>query len=176
MTANGVILAATVILLFPMGYFFLASPAFLFVKLDIPQVTQLLRGMFDIQFVMISVTGVVGTLAFAVAGRPLFAAIVALVAALAFLRRHRFMDKMDAQLKARDAGDADAVRRLRRLHWVGMLCNAVLLAASSAAFPTSPPDRRLQCWRDEAANIPAAANASKAAIERSAGRLRQSCG
>ena len=39
------------------------------------------------------------------------------------------MDQMDAQLHARDAGDAFAVRRLRRLHWAGMACNAVLLLA-----------------------------------------------
>ena len=58
MTANAAALAATVILLFTMGYFFLASPAFLLVKLDIPQVSQLLRGMFNIQFVMMSVAGV----------------------------------------------------------------------------------------------------------------------
>jgi hypothetical protein len=57
-------LAGTVILLFTMGYFFLASPAFLLVKLDIPQVTQLLRGMFNVQFVMMSIAGVIGTLAF----------------------------------------------------------------------------------------------------------------
>jgi hypothetical protein len=135
MTPNPAILAAMVILLFPMGYFFLAAPAFLFVRLDIPQVTQLLRGMFNIQFVMMSVTGVIGALAFAAAGRPLFAAIVALVAALAFLSRHRFMDKMVAQLNARDAGDADAVRRLRRLHWAGMACNATLLAAFVGGIP-----------------------------------------
>jgi hypothetical protein len=135
MTANGVALAAAVILLFPMGYFFLASPAFLLVKLDIPQVTQLLRGMFDIQFVMIAVTGVVGTLAFALAGRPAFAIAAALLAAGALLGRRRFMGVMDAELGARDAGDADAVRRLRRLHWVGMLCNAVLLAGLVSSLP-----------------------------------------
>lgn len=135
MTANGAALAAAVILLFPMGYFFLASPAFLLVKLDIPQVTQLLRGMFDIQFVMIAVTGVVGTLAFALAGRPAFAIAAALIAAGALLGRRRFMGVMDAELGARDAGDADAVRRLRRLHWVGMLCNAVLLAGLVSSLP-----------------------------------------
>ena len=37
MTSDGIALAAIVILIFPMGYFFLASPAFLLVKLDIPQ-------------------------------------------------------------------------------------------------------------------------------------------
>jgi hypothetical protein len=42
---------------------------------------------------------------------------------------------MDAQLRARDAGDADAARRLRRLHWGGMLSNAVQLVAIVASIP-----------------------------------------
>jgi hypothetical protein len=42
---------------------------------------------------------------------------------------------LDAELVARDAGDADAVRKLRRLHWGGMLCNAVQLVAIVAAIP-----------------------------------------
>ena len=50
MSPDAVALAAIVILIFPMGYFFLAAPAFLLVKLDIPQVTQLLRGMFSAIF------------------------------------------------------------------------------------------------------------------------------
>jgi hypothetical protein len=135
MSANAGALAACIILLFPMGYFFLAAPAFLFVKLDIPQVTQLLRGMFNIQFVMMSVAGVIGTLAFAAAGHPAFAIAVGLVAALAILGRRWFLGKMDAQLSARDSGDREAVRRLRRLHWAGMLCNAVLLIAFVSSLP-----------------------------------------
>jgi hypothetical protein len=71
MRPDTVTVAALVIVLFPMGYFLLASPAFLLVKLDIPPVTQLLRGMFNIQFRMMSVAGVIGTLAFLVAGQPL---------------------------------------------------------------------------------------------------------
>lgn len=135
MSANAAALAATVILLFPMGYFFLASPAFLLVKLDVPQVTQLLRGMFAIQFVMMSITGVIGTLAFAIAGWPFFAIATGAVAAFAILGRRWFMAKMDAQLSARDSGDGNAVRRLRRLHWAGMLCNAVLLAVLVSSLP-----------------------------------------
>ena len=42
---------------------------------------------------------------------------------------------MDAELSARDAGDTDAVRKLRRLHWGGMLCNAVQLVAIVTAIP-----------------------------------------
>ena len=135
MTTQGVALAAIVILLFPMGYFLLASPAFLLVKLDIPEVAQLLRGMFKIHFLMVSVAGIIGTVAFALAGRWVFAIGVALITAFAFWGRRWFMQAWDAQQSAKDAGDAHAVRELRRLHWGGMLSNAVVLAAVVASIP-----------------------------------------
>ncbi|MGY4286658.1 hypothetical protein ACVWXO_005878 [Bradyrhizobium sp. LM2.7] len=135
MTSDGVAVAVMIILLFPMGYFLLASPAFLLVKLDIQPVTQLLRGMFNVHFRIMSVAGVIGAVAFIVAGRPLFGAGVGLIAAFAIWGRGWFMRRMDDQLNARDAGDADAVRRLRRLHWGGMLCNAALVAGLLASIP-----------------------------------------
>ena len=135
MTSDGIALAAIVILLFPMGYFFLASPAFLLVKLDIPQVTQLLRGMFNAHFLMTSIAGAIGTITFALTGRPVFAIGVALIAAFAVWARGWFLRQWDAQLRARDAGDTAAVRRLRRLHWGGMLCNAAQLVAIVACIP-----------------------------------------
>ena len=91
--------------------------------------------MFNIQFRMISVAGVIGTAAFILAGRPLFATGIGLMTTLAIWGRPRFMRQMDDQLSARDAGDVDAVRQLRRLHWSGMLCNAVLVAALVASIP-----------------------------------------
>ena len=135
MTLDGVALAAIVILLFPMGYFFLASPAFLLVKLDIPPVTQLLGGMFNVHFLMLRIAAVIGIIAFAAAGRPAFVVGIGLIAALAIWGRGWFMRRWEAQLSARDAGDADAVRRLRRLHWAGMLSNAVVLVAVVASIP-----------------------------------------
>ena len=135
MSADGVALAAIVILLFPMGYFFLASPAFLLVKLDIPPVTQLLRGMFSVHFLMTAVAGVIGTVVFAVTGRLVFAIGIALITALAIWSRRWFLREWDVQLGARDAGDANAVRRLRRLHWGGMLSNAVQLFAIVGSIP-----------------------------------------
>ena len=135
MTADGMALAAIVILIFPIGYFFLASPAFLLVKLDIPPVTQLLRGMFNIHFWMTATTAIIGAVTFALTGRPVFAIAVALIAAFAVLARGWFLRQWDIYLSARDAGDATAVRQLRRLHWVGMLCNAVLLLAVVASIP-----------------------------------------
>jgi hypothetical protein len=139
MTSDAVAIVALVILLFPMGYFFLASPAFLLVKLDIRPVALLLRGMFNAQFLAMGVAGAICTAAFVVAGRPVFATGVGLVAAFAIWGRRRFLRQMDDQLSAGDAGDADAARRLRRLHWSGMLCNAVLLIALVASIPYVAP-------------------------------------
>jgi len=135
MMPDPVVLFAMVILLLPMGYFLLAAPAFLFVKLDIPPVTQLLRGMFNVYFLMLAIAGAIGTLAFALEGRLAVAVAIALIAAFAVAARRWFLRRMDAELSARDAGDADAVRKLRRLHWGGMLCNAVQLVAIVASIP-----------------------------------------
>jgi hypothetical protein len=130
-----VALFATIILLLPMGYFLLASPAFLLVKLDIPQVARLLRGMFNAYFLATAVAGIIATAAFAVTGHLIFAIGIGLIAAFAYRARRWFLRRMDAEISARDAGDADAARRLRRLHWGGMLSNAVQVAAVVACIP-----------------------------------------
>jgi hypothetical protein len=135
MTPDVLTLSAMIILVFPMLYFLMASPAFLLVKLDIPAVTQLLRGLFNAHFLTMSIVGVIGTVAFAVAGRLVFAIGIGLMAAFAVWARRWFLRQMDAQLSARDAGDADAVRRLRRLHWGGMLSNAIQLVAIVGSIP-----------------------------------------
>ncbi|MDH2353024.1 hypothetical protein QCM80_20535 [Bradyrhizobium sp. SSUT112] len=135
MTPDGVAVAVMIILLFPMGYFTLASPAFLLVKLDIKPVAQLLRGMFNAHFLVMRVAGIVGTAAFLLDGRLVAAIGVGLIAALAICGRLWFMPRMDDQLSASDAGDTEAPRRLRRLHWSGMLGNAVLLVALLASIP-----------------------------------------
>jgi hypothetical protein len=135
MTPDGFALAATIILLFVMLYFQMTSPTFLLVKLNIPTVTRLLRGHFSGYFLVLSIAGVIGTVAFLVAGRPVMAIGIGLIAAFAVWARGWFLRRMDAELNARDAGDADAVRRLRRLHWGGMLCNAIPLVAIVASIP-----------------------------------------
>src|ERR1700716_1715876 len=128
-------LFATIVLLLPMFYFLLAAPAFLLVRLDIPQVAQLLRAMFSGYFLTLTIAAAVGALAVAVEGRLVLAIGIASIAALAASSRRWFLRQMDARLSDRDAGDADAVRRLRRLHWGGMLSNAIQLAAIVASIP-----------------------------------------
>ena len=135
MMPDPVALFSIVILLLPMGFLLLAAPSFLLVRLDIPPVTLLLRGMFNGYFLALAVAGATGTVALAVEGRLVVAAGIGLIAAFALLARRWFLRRMDAGLVARDAGDPGAVRRLRRLHWGGMLCNAIQLGAIVAGIP-----------------------------------------
>jgi hypothetical protein len=135
MMPDNVALFATIILLLPMFYFLLAAPAFLLVRLEIPAVAQLLRAMFSGYFQTLAIAGLIGTMAVAAEGRLGLAIGIGLVAAFAVSSRRWFLRRMDARLSDRVAGDADAVRRLRRLHWGGMLSNAAQLAAVVACVP-----------------------------------------
>ena len=135
MMPDNVALFATIILLLPMFYLLLAAPAFLLVKLDVRPVALLLRAMFNGYFLTLAVVGAVGTTAVAVDGRPVLAIGVGLITALAVSSRRWFLRQMDAQISDGDAGDVEAARRLRRLHWGGMLGNAIQLAVVVACIP-----------------------------------------
>lgn len=135
MMPDHVALFASTILLLPMFYLFLAAPAFLFVRLDIVPVARLLRGMFDSYFVVLSIAGAIGTLTIAVAGRLGLAVGFGLVSALAVAARRWFRVQMNFDVE-RDTLDPDVAHRLRRLHWGGMLSNAVQLAVVIASLPS----------------------------------------
>jgi hypothetical protein len=133
MMPDNVALFATIILLLPMFYFLLAAPAFLLVRLDIPPVALLLRAMFNGYFLTLAIAGAIGTIVVALAGRLILAIGIGFIAAFAASSRRWFLRQMNARLSDRDAGDA--VRRLRRLHWGGMLSNAIQLAAVVVSIP-----------------------------------------
>jgi hypothetical protein len=128
-------LYAAVILLLPMACFFLSAPAFLLVGLEVPEVTQLLRGIFNGYFLVMSIAGAVSAVAFTVAGRPIFAVGAVAIALFAIAARRWFLQRVDAALQAREAGVPAAVRRLRVLHLKGILVNAVQLAIVVASVP-----------------------------------------
>ncbi|MGY4306222.1 hypothetical protein ACVIJ6_003465 [Bradyrhizobium sp. USDA 4369] len=132
---DNIALFATIILLLPMFYLLLAAPAFLLVRLDIVQVTQLLRGMFDSYFVALAIAGGIGTIAVLADGRPVLGLGIGAIAAFALLSRRWFLQRMDARIRDRDCGDTSAVRRLRWLHWGGMLSNAVQVGGVLACIP-----------------------------------------
>ena len=135
MPPDALALYAAVILLLPMLCFFLSAPTFLLVGLEIPEVTQLLRGLFNGYFLVMGIAGAVAAVAFVVAGRPVFAVGAIAIAVFAIAARRWFLQRLDAALQARDAGVSTAVRRLRVLHLKGILVNAVQLAVVVASIP-----------------------------------------
>ena len=135
MPPDALALYAAVILLLPMACFFLSVPTFLLVGLEIPEVTQLLRGLFNGYFLVMGIAGAVAAVAFVVAGRPIFAVGAVAIAVFAIAARRWFLQRLDAALQARDAGVSTAVRRLRVLHLKGILVNAVQLAVVVASIP-----------------------------------------
>ena len=127
MSRDGAALLAVVMLLFPLGYFFLTSPTFLLVKLDIPQVLTLLRGHFNGSLIWIMSAGLFSTCAFALAGRPVLSVVSGSITGFAYVMRRWLLQQMDEHIARIHSGDIGATRPLRRLHWTGMCCNAVEL-------------------------------------------------
>lgn len=138
MTPNAAALFAFVILILPMGYLLLAAPGFLFVKLDIPPVARLMRMMFSAYFQVLVVAAVIGTVVFALTERWAFVIGVGVLASTLMVRRW-LLSRLDAQISS---WPADVGRRLRRLHYSGMACNAAQLAVVISCIPYimgSPP-------------------------------------
>ena len=128
-------LLGVLVLAFPMACLLLSSPTFLLVGLEIPEVSQLLRGMIRGYFFAIVIAGVVSMVLLTAAGRPVFAAGGIVIAGIAIVLRRWLLQRMDAELQARDAGSAAAVVQLRCLHVHTMLINAIQLAIVVACVP-----------------------------------------
>lgn len=124
-----------VVVLFCLTYFTMASIPFLFVRLDVPEVWRLFRGLFGTYFLVIAVVALVATASFVTSGAMAFAAAMLLLAAAAMVARVPVTQRMDAQRTAWESGDTAAMRRLRTIHWAGMLINTALLASVAASLP-----------------------------------------
>ena len=127
MSRDGAALLAVIMLLFPVGYFFLTSPTFLLVKLNIPEVMMLLRKHINGSWIWMTSAGSFSTCAFALAGRPGLAIVSGGITAYAFVMRRWLLQRMDEHIARIHSGDSAATRPLRRLHWAGMACNAATL-------------------------------------------------
>ncbi len=134
-STDGLSLAATIILMFPMIYFTFATPTFFLAKMSDPVATWLLRGLFSVYFRVVMALGAIGSLAFIRAGKPVVALELAIIVVLAFFAGRFFIQRMDAQITARDAGDPGAAGTLRRLHVGGILYNLTQLGLIIASIP-----------------------------------------
>ena len=135
MVPDFVALYAVVIVLFSLIYFSFASIPFLFVRLDVPEVSRLFRGLFNSYFWIVGATGLVATAVFAASGRTAYTAEMLLLSATAMAVRPRVLQQIDAQQAAWQSGDTAAMRRMRLIHWGGMLANIVIIAAVARSVP-----------------------------------------
>ena len=139
MTTYELSLLTTIILIFPMLYFLMVTPTFLLRPLSDPIVARLLRGLFNVYFLVVSTTCSVAVMAFLLANRPVIAIGIASVAALALVARRWFLSRMDGAIGVQDVVDLKAASRLRRLHCAGMAYNAIqlslIVASISWIFP-----------------------------------------
>lgn len=131
-------LLGIVIVLFSLAYFSMASIPFLFVRLDIPEVWRLFRGLFNIYFRVLAFAGFVAAAAFATSGRIGFMVGMLLLAGTAITVRKPVLQRIDTQQTAGQSGDAEAMRQLRLTHWGAMLANIALLAFVVSSLPYIP--------------------------------------
>ena len=123
------VLISAVVLLVWMGFFMMGSLPLLVLKHDTPLDSRFIRGLFNLYYVAILATGIVGAASAAIAGRAAAALGLGFVAAVGFAGRHWFIARMDLVRSTMTADDSLAIRKFRRLHIVGMLLNVLLLAA-----------------------------------------------
>ncbi len=126
---------ATALFMVPMFYLLLASPAFLLVRLDIPQVAYIFRSVFVGYFLVLVSVGLVATTLFAVDGRVVQAVCIGGVTVFDLIWRRWMMPRIDALVAVTESGPTGAGAGLRRLHWAGMATNAVQLAITLAFIP-----------------------------------------
>jgi hypothetical protein len=122
-------LISAVVLLVWMGFFMMGSLPLLVLKHDTPLDSRFIRGLFNLYYVAIMATGIVGAASAAIAGRAAAALGLGFVAAIGFAGRHWFIARMDLVRSTMTADDSLAIRKFRRLHIVGMLLNVLLLGA-----------------------------------------------
>src|SRR5258705_3793490 len=91
MVPDFVALYAVVIVLFSLIYFSFASIPFLFVRLDVPEVSRLFRGLFNSYFWIVGAAGLIATSVFAASGRMAFTAAILLFPPTAIAVRSRWL-------------------------------------------------------------------------------------
>lgn len=139
MMPDALAIAGLVAVLLPTLYFLIATPMFFLAKFEDPKVTWLFRTVTSFHFRATGIGSAIAAVACMFAGRPVFAAVLAAIGALAIAMRRWLLRNWDEDIHARDSGDAKAIRRLRALQWRGMAYNAAQLAALVAIIPFAFP-------------------------------------
>jgi hypothetical protein len=133
-----VALIFTVILLVITAYFLMGSLPLLVLKHDTPLDARFVRGFFNTYYVTAMYAAGATSLSYVVAGKYVFGAVAAGLAAAAVMLRRAVMEKMDSIRAELHADDAAAIMAFRRTHVVAILATLaqlVLIVWSLVALP-----------------------------------------
>ena len=133
-------LISIVLLLAWMVYFMAGCLPLLILKHDDPSDSQLVRGFFDVYYLVLMGIAAVGTLSCAFSDRRLLATALACIALIGFTARRMIVSRMDRLHATMSATDAPAIRRFRRLHVTGIVLNIFLLVGFFSALSLSSAD------------------------------------
>ena len=115
-----------VVLLFPMGFFALASPPLLVLKHDTPLDGRFVRSTFNLYYLVVMSIAAFAAVGCAAVGHLSLAFAMGVVLAFVFSLRLWMVSGFD-RLRAEIA--AGAVKRFKRWHLAGMAVNVVQIAA-----------------------------------------------
>ena len=127
MLAKAFPLLATVVLMFWMGFFTLASPPLLVLKHDTPKDANFIRDLFNIYYVMLMTLATIGAAIRIYLEKTEVAYAMFGLVAFVFAVRLLFISRMDRLRGVGLVGDSGAVRQFRHLHIAGIALNAVQL-------------------------------------------------
>ncbi len=121
-------LISTVLLLMSLWFFVLGTTPLLILKHDVPMDSRVIRQVFHYCYRLVTVTAAIAAVGNALAGRPVLALCLGLIALLAVVMHRWLLTHMDALRTTMHDGDTDAIRRFRKLHVAGIALNVAQLA------------------------------------------------
>ena len=101
----------------------LGSLPLMILKHDTPLDARFIRGLFDVYYKAVMIVAAAGTLAHALAQRPVTTVAMAVVGVAAFWSRRVILSRMDSLRMTMTATDTAGIRQFRKLHVVGMSLN-----------------------------------------------------
>jgi len=127
--ANGAALLFTVLLLMVTAYFFLGSVPLLILKHDNPVDAKFVKSFYDTYYRIAFVVALGATVSYALSARPAFAVGAAVIMALTWALRGRFLPRMDRLGEQIQSNDLVSIPEFRKIHKTAIWINLAQLIA-----------------------------------------------
>ena len=133
-------LVSVILLMGWMFYCVVGGLPLLVLKYDHPSDSRLVRGFFEVHYLVLMTIAAVGALSAALSNRPLLATAIACIALAGFTARRTIVLRMDRLRSTMSVADAPAIRKFRTLHISGIVLSVFLMAGLISALIFSSAD------------------------------------